>query len=57
MNQTYNPYKSALDGLILEDPVSVSLNFVLREKIRFKESLDYQLHGAMIFIADSSSFP
>lgn len=37
MNQTFNPYKSALDGLILEDPVSAFFEFcVEREKIRFK---------------------
>ena len=37
MNQTYNPYKSALDGLILEDPVSAFFEFCIeREKIRFK---------------------
>ena len=37
MNQTFNPYKSALDGLILEDPVSAFFEFCIeREKIRFK---------------------
>ena len=37
MNQTFNPYKSALDGLILENPVLAFFQFCKeRENIRFK---------------------
>ena len=36
MNEFHNPYATALDGLVLDDPVSAFFDFCReREKIRF----------------------
>jgi len=48
MNEFHNPYATALDGLVLDDPVSAFFDFCReRENIRLEREMGSPNHGQM----------